>query len=185
MSPSQYALPSLVFVRNWPKMESDSKELCDALNAVPTPSLPVARKQYDRLLQTLMPATPHLLADTDTYDIPSRETSFPMVRLIQSKKNGRNTGVVLYVHGGGWVQGSLDGYDAILRRLSLLGGFCVVAIEYSLAPEAKAPTAFEECMRVLEAVVCHSSFGCHFLDKRKWEYAANSLHFITCRPMAD
>ena len=52
--------------------------------------------------------------------------------------------VVLYFHGGGWVTGTLDTYDASDRALASGTGAIVVSVAYRLAPEAKFPAAQDD-----------------------------------------
>jgi acetyl esterase/lipase len=53
--------------------------------------------------------------------------------------------VLVYLHGGGWVMGDLEAYDATCRALTNAAGCLVVAMEYRLAPEHKFPAAPEDC----------------------------------------
>ena len=53
--------------------------------------------------------------------------------------------VLVYLHGGGWVIGDLEAYDATCRALTNAAGCLVVAMEYRLAPEHKFPAAPEDC----------------------------------------
>jgi acetyl esterase len=53
--------------------------------------------------------------------------------------------VLVYFHGGGWVIGNLEAYDATCRALTHAAGCIVVAMEYRLAPEHKFPAAPEDC----------------------------------------
>lgn len=53
--------------------------------------------------------------------------------------------VLVYFHGGGWVIGNLEAYDATCRALTNAAGCLVVAMEYRLAPEHKFPAAPEDC----------------------------------------
>jgi acetyl esterase len=53
---------------------------------------------------------------------------------------------ILYLHGGGWVIGSLEAYDLPCRFFCARSGCAVVAVEYRLAPEHKFPAAVEDAV---------------------------------------
>jgi acetyl esterase len=53
--------------------------------------------------------------------------------------------VVVYYHGGGWVLGRLEDYDAALDALSLQTGCLIASIDYRMAPEWKFPVPVEDC----------------------------------------
>jgi acetyl esterase len=51
---------------------------------------------------------------------------------------------VAFFHGGGFVLGSLDGYDNLCRLLARRSGCLVVSIDYRLAPEHPWPAALKD-----------------------------------------
>jgi acetyl esterase/lipase len=51
---------------------------------------------------------------------------------------------VVYYHGGGWVIGSVDQWDAVCRALAADSGCRVVSVEYRLAPEHRYPAAADD-----------------------------------------
>jgi acetyl esterase len=53
---------------------------------------------------------------------------------------------ILYFHGGGWVIGSLEGYDLPCRFFSARTGCAVVSIDYRLAPEHRFPAAVDDAV---------------------------------------
>ena len=53
---------------------------------------------------------------------------------------------ILYFHGGGWVMGSLEGYDLVCRYFCARTGCAVVAVDYRLAPEHKFPAAIDDAV---------------------------------------
>jgi acetyl esterase len=57
---------------------------------------------------------------------------------------GAPRGVIVYLHGGGWVIGAMDEFDALGRRMAQRTGAVVVLIDYRLAPEHRFPTAVED-----------------------------------------
>jgi acetyl esterase len=65
--------------------------------------------------------------------------------------------LLLFIHGGGWVMGDLEMYDAICRELTQAAGCIVVAVEYRRAPEAKFPAASQDCYAALQWVAEHAA----------------------------
>lgn len=57
---------------------------------------------------------------------------------------------VIFFHGGGWVLGSVDSYDAFCRRLCNRTGCTVISVEYRLAPEYRFPEGVEDCYAATE-----------------------------------
>ena len=57
--------------------------------------------------------------------------------------------VLLYFHGGGWVWGSIDTHDRLMREYAAAAGCAVLGVDYALSPEAVFPQALEECAAVL------------------------------------
>lgn len=53
---------------------------------------------------------------------------------------------ILYFHGGGWVMGSLEGYDLVCRYFCARSGCAVIAVDYRLAPEHKFPAAIDDAV---------------------------------------
>jgi acetyl esterase len=58
-------------------------------------------------------------------------------------------GVVVYYHGGGWVVGSLDSWDASCRLLAVASGCDLVSVDYRLAPEHVFPAATDDAFDAL------------------------------------
>jgi acetyl esterase len=51
---------------------------------------------------------------------------------------------LVYLHGGGWVIGSLDTHDGVCRALCARTPCVVVSVDYRLAPEHRFPAAVED-----------------------------------------
>ncbi len=57
--------------------------------------------------------------------------------------------VLLYLHGGGFVIGSLETHDSLCRQFALRSGAAVLALDYRLAPEHRFPTAVDDAFGAL------------------------------------
>lgn len=58
--------------------------------------------------------------------------------------------VLLYIHGGGWSIGTLEGVDRLCRELRDRVGCHVVSVGYRLAPEHPFPAALTDCLAALD-----------------------------------
>ena len=56
--------------------------------------------------------------------------------------------LLVYAHGGGFMQGSLSSWDAMLRELVRQSGVAALSVDYKLSPEHRFPKAFEEMVSV-------------------------------------
>ena len=63
--------------------------------------------------------------------------------------------VLLYLHGGGFVIGSIETCESMCRQLAKQSGVAVVAIDYRLAPEHKYPAGLEDCWAAFQWLVEH------------------------------
>ncbi|MBJ7597233.1 MAG: lipase [Candidatus Nephthysia bennettiae] len=65
-----------------------------------------------------------------------------------SNAQGADLPLVVFIHGGGWVVGSLDTYDGVCRALANRVPCRVVSVDYRLAPEHPFPAAVEDSWAV-------------------------------------
>ena len=65
---------------------------------------------------------------------------------------GRPGPLVVYLHGGGHVAGSIAVYDPIIRRVAQHTGCRTIAIDYRLAPEHPYPQGLDDCAAVVRAL---------------------------------
>jgi acetyl esterase len=62
------------------------------------------------------------------------------------RPTGREQRAILYLHGGGFLMGSIASHDALMRRLAVAADAAVLGIDYRLAPEYPFPAALEDCL---------------------------------------
>ena len=67
--------------------------------------------------------------------------------------------LVVYFHGGGWVQGSTRMYDPLCGHLASELDAVVVSVDYRMAPEHRAPTASHDAIDVTRWLHEHADHG--------------------------
>ncbi|KAK7980899.1 AhpC/TSA family protein [Apiospora arundinis] len=79
---------------------------------------------------------------------------------------------IFYLHGGGFMAGSMEAYDGLATELVLSTGYALVFPEYRLSPEAKWPEQQDQCFAVLEWLTKHGA--CHNLVTDKFAMIGDS-----------
>lgn len=104
-----------------------------------------ARADFDASSLLLEVQTPPL-AHERRLTLPMRDGAGIAARLYApgAPRPGSPLPVLLYMHGGGFVVGSLASHEPLCRRLAAAAGCAVLSIAYRLAPEHRFPTAFED-----------------------------------------
>lgn len=77
----------------------------------------------------------------DGYEVPLR-----IYRSRSVRDTDTDVPVVVYLHGGGFVQGNVVMYDPLCTHVAARVRAVVVSVDYRLAPEARAPTAAHDCV---------------------------------------
>jgi monoterpene epsilon-lactone hydrolase len=68
-------------------------------------------------------------------------------------KNAPADRVLLYMHGGGFVFGSLISHRAMVARLACAAGARAFSVDYRLAPEHPFPAALEDCANAFHGLL--------------------------------
>jgi acetyl esterase len=78
-----------------------------------------------------------------------------------SSAQGARLPVLVYFHGGGFVVGSVAGWDPLMRMLANASGCAIVSVDYRLAPEHKFPAAVDDAYAAVAWVAREAeSLGC-------------------------
>jgi acetyl esterase/lipase len=104
--------------------------------------------------------------------IPGPSGDVP-VRILRPQSAPATLPVLVYLHGAGWVFGSTHTHDRLIRELAVGAGVAVVFPSYSLSPEAKYPTALEECHAIARWVARNGL--AHGLDPERMAIAGDSV----------
>jgi acetyl esterase len=62
----------------------------------------------------------------------------------------------VYLHGGGWVAGSIATHDPFCRLLSAAAGVMMLSVEYRLAPEHRYPRGLEDTLMAMRWSADHA-----------------------------
>jgi acetyl esterase len=86
-----------------------------------------------------------LPADIDDKVFPGGPTGDVTVRIYRPVKAKGLLPVVMYFHGGGWVLGSKNTHDRLVRDLVNGSDAAFVFVNYTPSPEAQFPVPLEQC----------------------------------------
>jgi acetyl esterase len=75
-------------------------------------------------------------------------------------------GAVIWLHGGGWCVGDLDGFDRVCRSLCNAAAATVVSVDYRLAPEHRWPAAVEDAVLAVDWASGHGAEQLGFEPRR-------------------
>ena len=112
------------------------------------------RVVYTAERMKLQPPRPDV-ASVREIEIPGRDGPIP-ARVYTPFAAAVVRPLLVYFHGGGWVVGSLDGYDTPCRRLALKANCQVVSVGYRLAPEHKFPAAVDDAIEATKWIAANA-----------------------------
>jgi acetyl esterase len=150
-------------------LDPAARAVLDILNAPGVPPLnelpvPDSRVAYDQLAG--FAGEPGPVAHTE--DLSADGVP---VRLYRPEGDGPHP-VLIWIHGGGWVLGSIDGYDTVARDLCNRAACLVVSVGYRLAPEHPFPAAVDDVATA--AAWVRSAIGAHGGDPERLAVAGDS-----------
>jgi acetyl esterase len=111
--------------------------------------------------------------DIEELTIPGGPYGQIAVRLIKPAGVAGTLPVILYIHGAGWVLGSPQTHDLLVRNLAVGAQAAVVFPDYRRAPEAQYPSQIDEAYATAEWIAEHG--GEHGLDPDRVAIAGDSV----------
>ncbi len=124
--------------------------------------IPAARKMMDDLAAAQMAkATPIEGISSSDHRAPGPAGAPDVfVRVYQPTDRPTTLPALLWIHGGGYVLGSVERDDLMAKHLARVGQCVVASVEYRLAPEHPFPAPVEDCYAALKWLAAHSAdFG--------------------------
>ncbi len=135
-------------------VDPDMHEVLEALKDMPpAESLPVDVLRTRVLVpppgeRPAVGATDDILIPSDGQPLPGR-----LYRPVEA----RTDGLVIFLHGGGFVMGSVETHDHVCRDLCRRAGVAVLSIDYRLAPEARFPAAVHDSLNAVRWAASQAS----------------------------
>lgn len=136
------------------KPDAQMQSVLDALKALQakpfaTLNVPEARTQASaadaaRTVQRDKKISPFPEAKVATKDIAIPTPAGALPARVYTPEGEGPFPVILYFHGGGWVVGDINAYDATPRALALGSKAIIVSADYHHAPESKFPAQHDD-----------------------------------------
>ncbi|PMS38228.1 acetyl esterase [Trinickia symbiotica] len=125
------------------------QELLDAMAAAGVPkvgSISVAAlRELTRSLSARALHGPELCSVKDC-TVPAANRAIAVKKYLPCEQP---SALMVYYHGGGWTVGTLEDYDAVLRKLTTRTNCAIISVDYRLAPEHPFPAAVDDAYAAL------------------------------------
>ncbi len=81
----------------------------------------------------------------------------PCARAYVPEHRASPPGAIVWLHGGGWILGDLEGFEHVCRSLCNASGHVVVSVDYRLAPEHPFPAARDDAVAAVDWALGHGA----------------------------
>ena len=136
------------------RIDAKAQALGELFNAVRvpgvTPTLADSRRSLQMLAENFDLRSPASVTRRDV-TLPGAAGDRP-ARVYDTQPDAANRPTLLYLHGGGWVQGDLETHDGLCGQIALEAGIRVIALDYRLAPEHRFPAGPDDCRAAYRAL---------------------------------
>jgi acetyl esterase len=124
-------------------LDPEIQPIVDLMEAAPGPPahlVPIAQGRAAHDLETAEMSGPgEEVAEVRELSVPG--PGGPIRVRLYRPLDDRPLPLVAYLHGGGWVMGTIDAFDPLCRALANASGALIASIDYRLAPEHPFPAA--------------------------------------------
>ncbi len=121
--------------------------------------IPAARRMMDELAAAQMANAPPIegVRTEDRWVPGPAGAPEVFVRIYQPTDRPDTLPALLWIHGGGYVLGSVERDDLLAKHLAKVAQCVVVSVEYRLAPEHPFPAPIEDCYAALKWLSAQSA----------------------------
>ena len=122
-------------------------------DAPPIPDVPTLRRALVQMPELMGVERDNTVA---TRELGAVGAPVPLRLYVPAGVSDRS-GALVFLHGGGWIAGSVESYDRICRRIAARAGVRVVSVDYRLAPEHPFPAALDDAGAAYAWVLRHAA----------------------------
>jgi acetyl esterase len=132
--------------------------IVERVRSVPVSELtPEMSREQLATFSRLLGGGPSQVGDATDMTVPGPTGDMP-ARLYRPKTAGPGPlPILVFYHGGGWIQGDIETHDEPCRLIANISGGLVLSVYYRLAPEHKFPAGVDDCLAAFRWVRDHGS----------------------------
>ena len=138
---------------NDPAIESHTKAFLKILNS--GDGKPMEQLAPADARKVLEDAQRSVAVDTSGIEIIPQIVNGIQIYIVRPAGQAGLLPAFMFFHGGGWMLGDFATHKRFVRDLVVYSGAAAVFVEYSRSPEAKYPTALNECYAVTQWIAEH------------------------------
>src|SRR5258706_3740456 len=113
----------------------------------------IQRREHDAFIDEVKPP----IGEVEHLGLRGPHGTIPVRVYRPSKPGAAKGGALIYLHGGGFIVGSLDQFETAMRLLAEGSGAQVYCVDYKLAPEYQWPVQIEEGESVVRWLFDHAA----------------------------
>jgi acetyl esterase len=136
-------------------LSPSARAFLDAASGAPQPPQASVAEFREQLARLLPPSEPEPVARVFDTTIPGGDGQ-PLGLRVYAPAADRPLPAAVWMHGGSFVRGTLDAFDAARRAFANAADFVVVAVDQRLSPEARFRAPLEDAYAALRWTVEHA-----------------------------
>jgi len=138
------------------RVDPDVRSFLAVINKPTSPSWHLPQPKPQQILTDLQKLTAvDMSGVTITDQTINQDGRTVKLYIMKPERLSGAPGVLLFIHGGGWIVGNFENHRRLLRDLVIGSAQIGVFVEYTPVPEARLPTQLEQCYAALKWVAQH------------------------------
>jgi len=150
-----------------PELVGPFQALMSLMGELDLHDIPATRAVQEQMMAAIKLQSPSIEGVTTVDRMVPGPTNAPdvAVRIYQPANRADTLPAFLWIHGGGYVLGSVEMNDLEMKTLTLMINCVIASVEYRLAPEHPFPAGIEDCYAALKWLAANTGeFG---IDKTR------------------